>query len=131
MTTPKVHPVRLQRSRGKGARLVSPNGLPIVCVARPSRWGNQYRVRKTGARWGGVWVVMHSSLYVSESFATEEEAAKECVAMFRRALLAGLSDVTVEEVRRFLEGKNLACWCRLGAPCHADTLLCVARGIYS
>jgi hypothetical protein len=22
-----------------------------------------------------------------------------------------------------LRGKNLACWCRIGAPCHADFLL--------
>ncbi|MDX0178660.1 DUF4326 domain-containing protein [Sinorhizobium meliloti] len=26
-----------------------------------------------------------------------------------------------------LRGKNLACWCRPGAPCHADVLLQVAN----
>lgn len=26
-----------------------------------------------------------------------------------------------------LRGKNLACWCRPGAPCHADTLLQLAN----
>jgi hypothetical protein len=27
-----------------------------------------------------------------------------------------------------LRGKNLACWCRLGQPCHADVLLALANG---
>jgi hypothetical protein len=34
--------------------------------------------------------------------------------------------VTVEEVRRDLAGKDLACWCPPG-PCHADVLLEVAN----
>ena len=28
-----------------------------------------------------------------------------------------------ERVRRALAGKDLACWCKPGAPCHADVLL--------
>lgn len=27
-----------------------------------------------------------------------------------------------------LRGKNLACWCPLGSPCHADVLLEIANG---
>jgi hypothetical protein len=27
-----------------------------------------------------------------------------------------------------LRGKNLACWCKLGEPCHADVLLELANG---
>lgn len=27
-----------------------------------------------------------------------------------------------------LRGKNLACWCKLGLPCHADGLLRLANG---
>lgn len=26
-----------------------------------------------------------------------------------------------------LRGKNLACWCKLGAPCHGDVLLALAN----
>jgi hypothetical protein len=33
-----VKPVRIQRSRQH--KMVSPNGLPIVCVTRGTRWGN-------------------------------------------------------------------------------------------
>ncbi|MFB6392588.1 DUF4326 domain-containing protein [Polymorphospora sp. 2-325] len=35
--------------------------------------------------------------------------------------------VTVEDVRRELAGKHLACWCPLDQPCHADVLLEVAN----
>jgi hypothetical protein len=125
----KVHPVRLQRSRAKGSKLVSPNGLPIVYVGRPSMWGNQYAVKRKGL-----------CLYVGSFFgkrfeilkrcSSENEARKLCVSLFRDDLLSGKSDLTIEQVRVLLRNSNLSCWCRLGDPCHADTLLCVARGVY-
>lgn len=34
---------------------------------------------------------------------------------------------TVDDVRRELAGKDLACWCPLYVPCHADVLLEVAN----
>jgi hypothetical protein len=34
----------------------------------------------------------------------------------------------VEAARAELAGQNLACWCKLTDPCHADTLLAVANG---
>jgi len=43
-----THPVRLQLSRQKGARLVSPNGLPIVIVDRRSKWGNPFHTHGDG-----------------------------------------------------------------------------------
>jgi|WetSurMetagenome_2_1015567.scaffolds.fasta_scaffold01038_7 hypothetical protein len=126
MTSPKIHPVRMQLSRAKGARLVSPNGLPIVSVARPSRWGNVWRVRKHGSTWS----VYRPDSCIEYTFASRSTALTECLALFRADLLSGASDVSVGEVREFLAEKNLACWCKLGEPCHADTLLCVARGVY-
>lgn len=45
-------PVRLQLSRKKGFRLQEAsralNGLEAVNVARPSRWGNPFKVGKAG-----------------------------------------------------------------------------------
>jgi hypothetical protein len=35
-------------------------------------------------------------------------------------------DVTVDDVRRELAGRDLACWCAPGSPCHADVLLEIA-----
>lgn len=35
---------------------------------------------------------------------------------------------TVEEIQTKLRGHNLACWCPLSQPCHADVLLEIANG---
>jgi len=37
------------------------------------------------------------------------------------------SDAYRQAARRVLRGKNLACWCALDAPCHADVLLELAN----
>ena len=36
--------------------------------------------------------------------------------------------VTADEIRSELAGKDLACWCPLDQPCHADVLLEIANG---
>jgi len=35
-----------------------------------------------------------------------------------------------ERIRRELAGKDLVCWCREGAPCHARVLYFIANGFY-
>lgn len=134
-------PRRVQLSRAKGWRK-PPN---TVVVARPSRWGNWYiittpfgmypneryttdkrtllvaavdkRGHFTGSRWSG--------------FNSRSEAAEFAVDLYRRALIATyvLPDGPLD--RDFylgeLRGKNLACWCPLDQPCHADVLLELAN----
>jgi len=105
-------PVRLQRSRAKGARLSAQNGLPIVCVSRPSRYGNPFSDALRTAR------------------GPDKSAIRAAaVRRFEHALLAGDGSLpfTLAEVRRDLRGKNLACWCPLDGPCHADVLLAFAN----
>ncbi len=106
-----VTPVRIQRSRAKGSRLVSPNGLPVVCVTRPSKWGNPFRIESGSGR----------------RAATQQERAVS-VERFERALRTAEAVLafTIADVKRELHGKNLACWCPLGQPCHADVLLAFA-----
>ena len=48
-------------------------------------------------------------------------------ALNREALYRGELPITMEDVRRELISRNLACWCPLGASCHADVLLDVAN----
>ena len=69
-----------------------------VYVGRPTKWGNPYRMRPETA-----------------------------VEVYRDRLVAGLLDVSVEDVRRELRGRVLVCWCPLGRPCHADVLIDVAN----
>lgn len=88
-------PVRIQRSRKKGSRLTSPNGLPVVCVTRPGKWGNPFR----------------------------SGDAKRNVSAFALWLDTPKGRQLVIEARKELAGRNLACWCAPVAPCHADVLL--------
>lgn len=105
-------PVRIQLSRRKGW-LMPPN---TVKVDRSTKWGNPFEVRRDGSR-------------------------EECVRLFAimlsghicisvRAGLAELQrDYTVMAKGQIksLRGKNLACWCPLDKPCHADVLLEIAN----
>lgn len=90
---------RIQRKRTSGWRL--PDGA--ICVTRPGKWGNPYVAGRMLSR-------------------------KRAKALFKKALLGGNLPVSVEDVRRELKGKTLACWCTLGQDCHADVLLEIANG---
>jgi hypothetical protein len=93
-------PHRIQLRRTRGWR--KPDGA--VVVSRPSRWGNPHPFREP----------------------TAEERAR-VVALCRADLENGRLDYTVDDVRRELAGRDLACWCPLDHPCHADVLLEVAN----
>ena len=130
-------PVRLQLSRRKGFNLqaesLALNGLPASRVARPGRWGNPYQV-VCGPAWRGTanplpagrWGVccMAPPLAV---FDDKAAALRDCIARYRASLVAGGLTVSVEYARLMLHGRNLACYCALDAPCHADVLLEVAN----
>ena len=104
-----MKPVRIQMKRVKGFRLQEEskkiNGRPCVLVSRPTKWGNPYKVGKLSE--DGRYAV----------------SIEQAVAFYRDLILAGRIGVVVEELR----GKNLACWCKIGDPCHADVLLEIAN----
>ena len=101
-------PVRLQRRRAKGFKLESPNGLENVCVDRSTQWGNPHKV---------------GSILSTGQMMTSGMA----VMLFEHDLKAGRLPFTVNDLWK-LRGKNLACFCPEGMPCHADTLLKLANG---
>lgn len=120
-----IRPIRLQLSRKKGFDLQAisraANGLPAVNVARPSKWGNPWRVGMyrdyTAAdtvRDFKLWLVRELRIRSAEN-------------VFGRPPSTGA-------IQSALKGKNLACWCPLTlpdgspCPCHADVLLEVANG---
>lgn len=104
-------PARIQLRRTKGWR--KPAGA--VVVARPSKWGNPFRV--------GDEAVAHFA-YGSKPIVIWPDLA---VVLYRSALDEGALRVSLEDVRRELAGRDLACWCPLDAPCHADVLLELAN----
>lgn len=93
-------PVRIQRKRTKGWKMPE----NTVYVGRGSKWGNPFKI--------GVDVE------------DNERAVEEF--MFHLAECEN-SYPENDKIESELKGKNLACWCALDKPCHADVLLEIAN----
>ena len=104
-------PVRVQLSRKKGWRMPA----NTVSVARPSEFGNPFKV-------GEAKFFINNDDPSNKVF-FDPRSVEECVAAFRWLAVQHISIV-----REKLAGKNLACWCPLNQPCHADVLLELANG---
>jgi len=53
---------------------------------------------------------------------------QQAVALFAQFLQTPQAVDLLQAAKIELEGKNLACWCKVGQPCHGDVLLHVASG---
>ena len=94
-------PKRIQMHRRKGGwRAENPDA---VIVARPTKWGNRF-------------VVGERYLTTNMGHAIVRDRA-HAVELFRNCRDAMRWDMAE------LRGKDLACWCPLDQPCHADVLL--------
>lgn len=94
---------RIQRKRTKGWKM-PPN---TIYVGRPTRWGNPYRLGPPGIPWNC-------------------ETREEAVSLFRERVKNWILNGWDAEL---LRGKDLACWCPLDQPCHADVLLEIANSV--
>ena len=106
---------RIQRRRTKGWRM--PEGA--IYVGRPSRWGNPYAMPGTasGRQDGTVY-----DLSVGILVASREDSIRAF-----RAVLDTMTDRELSVLVEPLRGHDLACWCPLDQPCHADVLLELAN----
>jgi hypothetical protein len=111
-------PRRVQRSRIKGNRL--PDNT--ICVTRPGPFGNRYWIDQHTR--GGHWFVHGPDIATMDIQGTDKEGARaEAVRLFRKwATHPGQANYR-KRVRAELRGKNVACWCAIGTPCHGDVLL--------
>lgn len=105
-------PKRIQMSRQHPWRADNPDA---VIVARPSKWGNPARVGDITPVWRETlgWPERHTRESAVDAFRRFVESRG---ATYRRA------------IRTELAGHDLACWCPLDQPCHADVLLELANG---
>lgn len=114
-------PKRIQRKRSAGWRM--PENTISVC--RPGKYGNPFVI---GGYFmlGDAWNLRMSytralEAKYADSRYTHITTAAQAVDFFRRYREANPADL------RDLRGKDLACWCKLDQPCHADVLLELAN----
>ena len=104
-----MKPYRVQLSRTKGWRMPE----NTVKVDRTTKWGNPFVIGTDGTQ-------------------------QECIHLFQQLVSGKLPAVRSTPERRAyrvllderideLRGRNLACWCKAGTPCHVDTLLMLAN----
>lgn len=97
-------PARIQLRRTKGWRLPA----NTVVVSRPTKWGNPFRAG-------------HEYQTVAAGPKICRDAA-DAVRLYTPLAYTRQAEIVAE-----LRGKDLACWCKPGAPCHADVLLHLAN----
>ena len=121
-----MSPQRIQRQRTKGWTM--PAG--VLYVGRPSRWGNPFRP----VVWGredsialyrnavlGIWspkILIARGIHDSLAQRTYAD---------HLAWSERMGDHPLHMARAHLAGLDLACWCPLDLPCHADVLLELAN----
>jgi hypothetical protein len=103
-----VSPQRIQLKRTKGWRMPA----NTVIVARPGKYGNRYIVN------GALTLHVDGELHEVPDRATAKRLHREELEHWLT-----LRPDLVTPMLEALRGRNLACWCPIGEPCHADTLL--------
>jgi hypothetical protein len=115
---------RIQRKRTKGWKMPG----NTICVSRPSKWGNPLKLV-------GDCIYIHSGyrrrlldpwvyytvgdiddlIYLYRKLWDETEFSNKDLQHWSD----GFKKLDLNE----LKGKDLACWCPLSSPCHADVLI--------
>lgn len=140
-----MKPVRIQRKRVKGWRM-PPN---TVSVTRPGKWGNPFDFRPSDCCWlalsygcrGDRLGRQEASVKAFCEWVQPPPKGKKLVRMERGIRIGNAAKdfqigprfivgppPTIDAIRAELRGKNLACFCALDRPCHADVLLKLANG---
>lgn len=88
-----------------------------MVVSRPSRWGNPFKV-------GGYAEAPNGRGSTLRRVRDQASAVRWFKAMLKQGLTPPFA---LANIRAELVGKNLACWCKIGTPCHADVLLQLAN----
>lgn len=106
-----MKPKRIQRQRTKGWKMPA----NTVYVGRPTIWGNPFTAKD--AEWKGE-QIQNSTLVLCYEIMLHDTFH-----------LSGKVKQTKQDKELWeafvapLRGKNLACFCKAGEPCHADVLL--------
>lgn len=127
-------PKRTQRKRSKGWKM--PENTKYV--GRPSKWGNPFKVgeespflydeilQQYGQSWSEYPTYIDTLNVLKYSIRGHEVEDNEAATILFREYLNWLQENKPTEYKQLIEplkGKNLACWCKIGTPCHVDVLI--------
>lgn len=109
-------PKRIQRKRTLGWKMPP----DTIYVGRPSVWGNPFKVTNI-PRYGLCVVITqnHVTRILDSHCVSQDEAVKIAISRYE----SYAATFNLESLR----GRDLACWCPLDQPCHADVLLRMAN----
>jgi hypothetical protein len=123
-----MKPIRIQRRRKKGWRLPE----NTICVTRGTDFGNPFKVGgwfKFGdprPDYQGPFGMIYCRSYEENpdpAVYTCIKDAATAVEWYEKLMCLDRYKKKLAELR----GKNLACFCKIGSPCHADVLLKLAN----
>lgn len=112
-------PHRVQRQRTKGWRMPE----NTVSVTRPGIWGNPFVHEDPQKAVDAYRALISGGMQSFEMGPGKLQFAKNC---HPNTLHWAYADYVKEHIAH-LRGKNLACFCDLDQPCHADVLLEIAN----
>ena len=122
-------PKRIQRKRTKGWKMPE----NTVNVTRPGKWGNPFKVvgnmiyvdAKHRRKILDKWVIFEPNTHELDVVFWFKELFEKEMTHTGDSLYwsAHFQNLDLSELR----GKNLACFCKEGEPCHADVLLELAN----
>lgn len=112
-------PKRIQRRRQRGWRMPE----NAVYVGRPTRWGNPFQPYSTVVMAAAELGIVRTDAPIQ----IVPGGVEECLAWYRIWIGEWIRRTANEHYLFLLRGRDLACWCPLDQPCHADILLDLAN----
>lgn len=125
-----VQPIRIQRSRAKGSKVVSPNGLENVYITRTSN-NDLFLCGNMLANPFIIGKPINPSLRICTTISDYNEYQNKSIdlegslRMYKHYLkvLLKIYPKEFEAIKQKVRGKNVVCWCKLDQQCHGDILL--------
>ena len=114
-------PIRIQRKRAKGWKMPE----NTVYVGRPTKWGNPFKGEHAKDSFEDLVRQVRDDYNDHVAYCCGYDKAPMSADNYY-ATYRGTGAPRLDRIHE-LRGKNLACWCRLDQPCHADVLLEMAN----
>jgi len=122
-----IKPMRVQRLRKKGFNLqkASRSGLPVKYVGRPTKFGNPFKLTPNGfiMCYTVNRKILNPWIYWSFTGGFDLNDILELYELWIKGELRGHNFLPTPPNIEELRGMDLACYCPIYTPCHADILI--------